>query len=669
VILHSGMATRSVTRTREMMPLELRASVVPKSVDVDKRTVQITWTTGARVLRGGFFSDPYLEELSLEPKHVRMQRLKSGTAPALNAHSSYSLGDVLGVIESAELEPKRGSATVRFDTGPEAEDVFRKVANGIVRNWSVGYRVHKMVKVEDGEGKTPVYRAIDWEPYEISPVPIGADPGCVTRSAAATANPCEFVEERTMDDDETPAGTKPAAPAPAPAGAPIPSADQVRAIERDRVRGIQRVGQALKRPAAEIEAAINGDTTLDVFRASAQDAFAATETIAFERRDPRIEPGEDSRDKWMRGASAWLVQRAAVGGIVAEHAKRNGDKIDLDPGEFRGLRLIDLARQSLERAGVRTAGMLPMELVGQALTQRSATPAASTGDFPILLENVLYKVLLAQYGVTPDTWPKFCKTGSVSDFRASKRYRLGSFGTLSALNELGEFANKSIPDGERQSLIAGTKGNIISISRQAIINDDMGAFSSLATALGRAAKLTVEVDVYALLALNGGLGPLMSDGLALFNAAHNNITPGAALGSGAIDLDRVAMASQKDQSNNEILALTPAVLVLPIGLGGVARQINTGQYDFDSTKFQAPNRVGGLFRDIVDTARITGTRRYLFADPGMAPTIEVAFLDGQQQPFMDIQQGWRVDGVEWKVRLDYGVAAIDHRGAVTNAGA
>jgi hypothetical protein len=283
-------------------------------------------------------------------------------------------------------------------------------------------------------------------------------------------------------------------------------------------------------------------------------------------------------------------------------------------------------------------------------------------------------VLLAQYMVTPDTWTQFCKTGSVQDFRASKRYRMGTFGSLSALNELGEFVNKAIPDAERQSIIASTKGNIIGISRQAIINDDMGAFSSLATMLGRAAKLSVEVDVYAQLAQNAGLGPLMNDNLPLFDPAHKNITPGAALGSNAIDLDRVAMGLQRDPSNNEVLSLAPAILLLSIGLGGTARQINNGQYDFDAglssnKNPNTPNKVGGLFKSIVDSPRVAGTRRYLFADPGVAPTFEVAFLDGQQQPFMDIQQGWRVDGVEWKVREDYGVAPVDFRGAITNAGA
>lgn len=670
---------RSVTR--DVPQQTLRASFEPSTIDVEKRTVDLVWTTGSRVLRG--YWEPYYEELSLEPKHVRMGRLQSGAAPLLNTHNSYEIKDVIGVVESARLEKTKGTATVRFDSGPEGEDAFRRVREGTLRNVSVGYTTYKMQKIEDGATTTPVYRAIDWEPAEISMVPIGADADAMTRTRSSVGmTPCEFItQERDMPDPVPtttpiiePAIVPSPTPNPTPAPQPVAVDGKERALllegERKRVLDIQRVGRGLKRPEAEINDAIGKGTTLANYRAVAQDAFAEAELISVDKRaaGPHIQAGEDNRDKWFRGAEAWIIERAAVAGVVRENAKQKGQTVDLDGGEFRGMRLIDLARQSLERQGVNTKGLLAQELVGRAFTQRSEVAGATTGDFPLLLENVLYKILLAQYGVTPDTWTKFCSIGSVSDFRASKRYRMGTFGALSALNEAGEFTNKSIPDGERQSITAATKGNIIGISRQAIINDDMGAFSSLATMLGRAAKLSVEVDVYALLALNAGLGPPMGDGLTLFHATHLNITTGAVIGSAAIDADRVAMASQKDPSNNEILALTPSVLVLPVGLGGTARQINAGQYDFDVTKFQIPNRVGGLFRDIVDSPRITGTRRYLFADAGIAPTIEVAFLDGQAQPFMEMREGWRVDGIEWKVREDYGIAAIDFRGAVTNAG-
>ena len=370
---------------------------------------------------------------------------------------------------------------------------------------------------------------------------------------------------------------------------------------------------------------------------------------------PRVETLADEDDKRRDAAVNALLVRAGVQVDANVRASMGSNP-------FRGHKLLDLARASLARAGTRTDGMSQMEVVAAAFTQ-------GTSDFPILLENTMHKALQAAYARAALTWNRFCATGSVSDFRAHNRYRTGSFGSLDVVNELGEFVNKSIPDGEKAVVQASTKGNIINLSRQAIINDDLGAFVGLAAMLGRAAARTVEVDVYALLALNGGLGPTMLDNKTLFHADHKNIGTAAAITMAAIDADRVLMASQMDVSGNDFLDLRPAVLLVPIGLGGTARSINDAQYDPDTAnKLQKPNVVNGLFRDIVDTPRLSGTRRYLFADPTEAPVLEVAFLDGNQDPYLEVQDGFDVDGARYKVRLDYGVAAVDFRGAVTNAG-
>ncbi len=371
---------------------------------------------------------------------------------------------------------------------------------------------------------------------------------------------------------------------------------------------------------------------------------------------PNVQTVEDEADKQRNAVVAAMLARAGVPQDAQARAA-------LSANPFRGHKLLDIARASLARTGRKTDGMDQMQIVAAAFTQ-------GTSDFPILLENTMHKALQAAYATAALTWQRFCATGTVSDFRAHNRYRTGSFGNLDGINELGEYINKSIPDGEKASIQASTKGNIINISRQAIINDDLGAFVGLSSMLGRAAARTIESDVYALLALNGGLGPTMADGYTLFHANHGNISTAAALSMAAIDADRVAMAMQKDVSGNDYLDLRPAVLLVPIGLGGTARTINDALYDPDTAnKLQKPNMVNGLFRDIVDTPRLSGTRRYVFADAMEAPVLEVAFLDGNQTPYLEVQNGFDVDGARYKVRLDYGVGAVDFRGAVTNAGA
>lgn len=371
---------------------------------------------------------------------------------------------------------------------------------------------------------------------------------------------------------------------------------------------------------------------------------------------PKVETVSDEADKAREAAVNAILVKA---GVVADAEKRRAMSAS---NPAMSLSLVEMAKAALVRSGIRHDHLDKMGVVAAAFTQ-------GTSDFPVLLENAMHKTLQTSYAIAANTWNRFCATGSVSDFRAHNRYRTGSFGSLDAVNELGEYVNKSIPDGEKGSIAATTKGNIINLSRRAIIDDDLGVFVGLANMLGRAAARTVEADVYAMLALNSGLGPTMGDSKPLFDAAHGNITTSAAITMAALDLDRVAMASQKDVSGNDYLDLRPAVLLVPIGLGGTARSINDAQYDPDTAnKLQKPNIVNGLFRDIVDAPRMTGARRYLFADPSEAPVLEVAFLDGNQNPYLELQNSFDVDGARYKVRLDYGVAAVDYRGAVTNAG-
>jgi HK97 family phage prohead protease len=686
--------------TREMPRLELRAEVAPSTVNVEKRTVEITWTTGARVKRG--FWEPYLEELSLNPKHVRMDRLKSGSAPLLNSHRSYDLSDVIGVVESAKLEKTRGTATVRFDSGAEGEEVFRKVREGILRNISVGYRVHKMVKVEDGEDKTPVYRAEDWEPYELSVVPIGADAGAGTRAQDNDSNPCEFVtrqEKAAMDDEDKTnnAPAKPETPATAASRAvENVAAEATRAVkladaeerkkiaeakriaaeeaieaERARASGIRAIAKQSKLGDTWANTLIDAGATVDQARKAAFDEIAGRADEEFNTDGTlRIGAGDDARDKFLRGASAWLFQRTGTAKLMEAAKKKMPDQfkdVALDPGEFRGYSPIELARLSLERQGVNTRGMDRMRMIGMAFTHRSGN-YQTTGDFPILLENVLGKVLLGAYATQSNTWERFCKVDEVPDFRTSNRYRTGSLPGLAVIGEHGEYTNAAVPDGSKYPVLTKRLGRIFGISRETILNDDMSALTDMATKMGQAAMRTIETSVFDLIAANSGLGPTQSDSQPFFHANRSNVNAtGSALAVAGLDADRVVLRAQKDPNGLDYLDLNPAILLVPDSLRGTALQLNDAQFDPVSNKFQVPNMVRGLFREVIGTPRLTGTRRYMVADT--MDWIVVAFLEGYGRgPAMESQEGWRVDGTEWKVTLYANAQMGDPKGAVTNAG-
>lgn len=668
----------SKLETRDVEPLTLRGAFQPSSIDDKARTVDVQWTTGQKVLRSGW-DGSYYEELSLDPKEVRMDRLTSGRAPLLANHDSYSLDSVIGVVESATI----GSARVRFAQGtPAADQAWSLVKQGILSNVSVGYRTFKVEKTKGSDGEPPTVRAVDWQPYEISLVPMGADSTAQVRSSTQDKNPCVLVtlaeENRTMDKTPEEKAQEVAAAA---------ELDQKRTLEikaegareaRTRDAGIRHACRAVGYAADKIDQLVASDKTVDQVRELVLEELAKrSESTPIDGHSPVISVGEHETEKTQRGAFAALIQRA---GLTKDFEALKERKVpgfkdfESAPGEFGGMRISRIAQEMLERRGVSTRGMNDDQIVGRALTFNTRTSGmTSTSDFAVLLENVMYKTLLGGYATAPDTWKRFCKTDTVQDFRNANRYRTGSFGVLDTVGEDSEFKNKSIPDGSKATINVVTKGNMIAVSRQALVNDDMGAIVDVTGKFGRAAGLSIETDVYALLTANSGLGANFTNSTgtqAFFDASNSNINgTGTALGVQGIDADRVVLAQQKDPSGNEFLDLRPQVLLVPIGLGAQARTINFAEYDVtQSNKFMVPNIVRGLFADVIDTPRLSGTRRYLFASPSDAAAIVVAFLNGQEAPFLEQRLGWRTDGSEWKLRIDYKAQFFDPKGAVTNAG-
>lgn len=669
-------------RTVNLPLLQTRAAFVENSFNAADRTIEVVWTTGARGARYSWSIGKYYEELSLDPAHVNLARLNLG-ASVLNAHQSYDLSDVIGAVVpgTATVDGKEGRATVKFSERDEIAGYVKDVEAGIIRHISVGYNVTEYTlidKIQEGDDLIPVYRATAWEPAELSFVPIAFDAKAQARSGSekgapdASGVPCVFINRgaaaeqggNTMTEEEMRAAEAAKAEEARKAKEATDKARAEGAASLRQLMGDVRAAVAVLPEAqrAAVETELLADVGMTADKARAAVIAKLSENQPATRNTNSVQTVEDEADKFREGASQWLIQRSGVAGKIGDAGK------NLQPGEFRGMRLLDLARMSLERSGVSVRGLDPMTIIGRAMTHRSGMN--TTSDFAVLLENVMNKILQGAYAVTADTWRRFCATGSVSDFRAHNRYMMGTFGSLDSKNEAGEFKRKQIPDGAKESVSIGTKGNTIAISRETIVNDDMNALSNLGFMFGRAAKLSIEKDVYGFLALNAGLGGVLEDGKSIFHADHKNVGVAAAISVASVDADRVLMGQQSDISGNEILDLRPSILLISSGLGGTAKVINGAQYDPDTAnKLQRPNIVNGLYSDIVDTARLAGTRRYSFADPSVAPVIEVAFLDGAQEPVLETKDGWSVDGTEMKVRIDYGVNAVGYHGAVTNAGA
>lgn len=171
------------------LPMQTRALPV-HSVDVEKRTVDVVFTTGAAVRRrrwtGWDTSVPFDEILTVSREAVNLDRLNAG-APALDSHSVWSTFSQIGVVENARIEGGKGLATIRFPskgTDEAADRMFAMVSEGIIRNISVGYSIEE-VRIEQAEKPGSIERRIvtRWTPHELSFVTVPADKDAQVRAA------------------------------------------------------------------------------------------------------------------------------------------------------------------------------------------------------------------------------------------------------------------------------------------------------------------------------------------------------------------------------------------------------------------------------------------------------------------------------------------------------
>lgn len=659
------------TQTHETPMLSLRAAVRPGSVDIENRTAELTWTTGAKGRRWSWDVGSYMEELEVSDKAVRLERLNNG-APLLNAHSSYELGDVLGVVERAWIEGGEGKALVRFSQREEADAIFRDVKDGILRNISVGYAVHRYEVTDEEDDKVPTYRATDWEPMELSLVPIGFDDGAKVRSAKT---PAEYQGQRFPTIFETREAEEPAEQTAAVATTQEETAmtpEEQRAAEdliRREAQDAERKRCMTIRQMAK-KVGIADDFVEDLIErgVTASDASAAMIDKLAERQQAAQGESRNSQPTQATGAvdqTVLAAKRSAMQSALL-HRCDPSTKLDDAAREFRGMRLIDMARESVEMVGGSVRGMTQQEVARAALgCDRQAVRAAgmhSTSDFPLLLGSTVNRTLRAAYELAPQTWRPLGRQTTVPDFRAVTRAALGDISALEKVNEHGEYKYGSL--GEDGAPLKVVKfGKIIAITWEAIVNDDLGAMTRIPQALGAAAAQTESDVVWSLLLDN----PNFVDGTPVFHADHGNLAgSNGAISTATLAAARAAMRKQKSKAGH-FLNIGPEYLVVGPDKELEAYQFTSSQYVPAKNADINDSRNAAL--TVIVDARITGNQWYLYAAPGVVDTFEYAYLEGEQGVFTETREGFEVDGMEIKARLVFGAAWIDYRGAYKNAGA
>ena len=607
-------------------------------VDTDSRTVELSFSSETPY--GRWFGD---EILCHDEECINLERFNNGLGTVLFNHDRDA---VVGHIEKVWLEDNRGKALVRFDTDEQSETIFQKVQSGTLQGVSVGYAITRYEVLEDEDTKStngrfngPAYVVTDWEPLEISIVSVPADPTVgVGRSAEEIHTSIDTQEDNTRMDQEKTLEVQEVKSEPVETG--LTQADLQKAMEQERKRTSEITALFRDFDVEGADEAIVMGVSVDEARAMVMDQLRAR------NKGVSVTMGEAESDKFRAAAQDAVLMAAGI--PVADAA----------PGaqELRGHSMVELARESLQREGLQANFGDNMELARQAIN--------STSTFPAIMANLANKSVMVGFNEAETTYQIWAGKGSNRDFKEAARVALSEAGNLELVPEGGQFPHDSLGEASARTKVA-TYGKLFSLTRQAIINDDLGLFSKIATKYGSAAKRLVNKMVYAQLTGN----VKMQDGVALFDNKHGNVAgTGEALSVKAIAKAITAMRRQKGITGDATLNITPKYLVVPPELEMTAYQIVNSTAAVDGVNSGVVNPYKGRFVVVADAELTDPDAWYLVADATQHDTIEVTYLNGVETPRLETRQGFEVDGIEYKVAFDCGVSALDFRGLYKNAG-
>lgn len=655
--LHRSFALVAARRMAEGAAAGEGAEPIP----ADNLVLEFPFSSEEPYLRSSWWDDPWVEVLGHRADECDLSRLADG-APVLSNHGRFSSGDsplcLIGVTQRAWLSGDRGYVEIKLSRREGMEGLLQDIADGIVRNVSVGYQVLERTLVKSNGGNSPdEYRVTKWLPMEVSLVDIPADATVGLgrshdTSQSADSQPGYRIVELpesgaslkglTMGNEAQTTG----------AGNPTAAAPDLEKLQRDaatvertRITEIREAVQSarLEDSIAEdfIARGVSADEVRrDVLRRMAERSDAQGVTS---RAD--IQTIRDETETRREMAAAALLHRFSPKNSLPEGAR-----------EFRGLTLIELARDCLERQGIKTRGLDKLEISRRAFEGNS--------DLANIVANVANKTLRQAYQSAPRTFTAWAREASAADFKSIARVALSDAPVLETVNENGEFKRGAVTDGKETYQLA-TVGKIIGITRQVIINDDLSAFTRLPQLFATAAANYESDTVYGILTANAAL----ADGVALFHATHANLTgTGTAISVASLDVGRAGMRVQKTPQG-VVMNLGPRFLIVPAAKETLANQFTSA--DFVSAKASDINPFKGGLEVIVEgrlDANST-TAWYLAADNSQIDTVEYCYLEGQQGVYLETRQGFEVDGMELKARLDFAAKAIDYRGLYKNVGA
>lgn len=615
---------------------EIQLSIFKReAVDVEKRRVSFVALSADNDIDFGSY------KMHIETGGVDLSKL----TVFLKDHNTGSVDSVLGKIKNPRLENEDIKCDVIFGTDATSNEIFQKYVDGVLNSCSIGLKVLERdeTKLDDGRTKIIVRKA---SAHELSAVWKGADSGAVvslnfqkrsekmlggnkneqnidSKKEIGFKNSVELKDEKLKEEEL-----------------------QLEQKQKELKRQNDILDIALEYGVAPKDAEIfKNDTskTKDDFYKFILDGKVketATSTVKVVGGDI---PNKD-------GAFS------AITDAVCIRAGLNLSTPHKDYGQFMAHKLGDVANFMFGSKGT---------------IDETIKFALSTDDFPYLLGNIANKVSGHSFKEANSTFETWTKSVELSDFKERTEVGVSSFGDLKKISEGGELEHDK-PEESFETWKIDSYGKKFRLSRQAIINDDLGFFTGIIQKLAATAKRKANALAYEV--LTGSYK--MSDGTDLFSSStHANLaSPGTIIDASSLGKARTAMRKQKDKKGN-ILNIAPRyLLVSPDKEYEALTLLSSPQItliDASGKQEIVKNIYSGSLVPIVDAnivdANIVGNNWYLAAQTG---TVQVGYLRGSgKRPIIEQREKSLIHGLEYEMVFDFGVMAEDYRGLYKNPGA
>ncbi|MBT9385628.1 HK97 family phage prohead protease [Pseudooceanicola sp. CBS1P-1] len=575
------------------MPLDARMSLT--TFDPKMRTVEAVIATTTPVMRRderGVFAE-VLDMATLDLSNAASLRL-------LDSHRTNSVRDTLGTVTAVRVEDNRLFATLCLSAADDVAPVLQRIADGTLRGVSIGYTVARWI--ESRTGGTRTRRPAQWALTEVTLTSNPADPAATLRQKEAIV-PNDVTDTILVDDAEK--------------------------TRRSDIRTLVRSAGLEPQVADDLI-----DAGADMTRAKAE-VYDALQTRRSATPIIRSHAPANDDPAVINRRQADAVAFRMAGGTVPEDAR-----------QYLDVSLRDMAIDSLARQGVSTRGMSTDEVFTRA--------AHTSSDFPLVVSNAAGKVALEAYQAAESPLKALCRQRTLPNFKESTGIRLGNMGQLEPLNENGEIkATSRAESGESMAL--GTYARAFSVSREMLINDDLGMFGDVTRALGQAAAQTECTELVKLLTGN----PVMSDGTPVFDASRGNIGVAGAPSIAALSATRKTMRTRTGLDGKTIISAVPRYLLVSAALETEAEQVLAS---IQPNTTDDVNPFGGKLSLLVEP-RLPDTFWYIFADPSRIAAMQYAYLSAAQGVQIQRTEAWDTLGLKFRAFLDFGCGWLDWRPA------